>query len=135
MNHLLVFLLLLTTLTTLNAQKLVLDTLVVSFSRDSLSSHLSVQIDTVLDERDVDDPALLDYGEKNQYMFIPVDQKILAHRQITEVIQNGLEGETKQAGESTCLGLRHLDFSSQTQYFIQPVSKLHASVYVYNKNV
>lgn len=123
------------------AQKLVLDTLIVTFNTDSISNRLSfVRIDTVFDERGVDDPALLDMSEKNQYIFVPVDLKILADRPVADVIQDGLKGEAdknllnEKSGESIRLGLRHLDFSSQTHYIFRPVSHLHASVFVFQKD-
>jgi len=118
----------------LYSQKLVLDTLIVNFKPDSITNHLSlVRIDTVFDERNVENPALIDFSEKNQYIFVPVDQQILADRPVAEVLHNGLIVKNKGTGESIRLGLKHLDFSSRTQFFIRPVSQLHASVFVYDK--
>jgi hypothetical protein len=124
LNRLSIFLLFMIVPAWLCAQRLVLDTLIVTFNPDSISNHISIGlIDTVLDERGVEDPALLDISEKNQYIFVPVDQHILADRPVAEVIHNGLKGEHGDSAESMHLRLRHLDFSSQR--------KLHASVFVY----
>lgn len=134
MNRSSVIFLLMITLTSSYAQKLVLDTLIVNFNPDSISSHHSlVRIDTVFDDRGVDDPALLDYGEKKQFIFVPVDQQILADRPVTEVIHNGLNVDDENSGESINLGLMHLDFSFQKHYFFRNVFQLHASVFIYEK--
>ena len=117
------------------AQKLVLDTLLVKCNPDSLAINLSLpRIDTVYDERGVDDPALLDWDEKKQYIFIPVDQKILAHRPVAEVIQNALKAGDENSGECIRLGLAHLDFSDQKQFLFRNVFRLHASLFVYEKD-
>jgi len=135
LNRLCVILLFIILPSSLYPQKLVLDTLIVNFKPDSNAIQLAGgRIDTVVDERDVENSALLDYSEKNQYIFVPVDRQILADRPVAEVIRNGLKAGKKNSGQSSRLGLRHLDFSSHTRYFFRPVSLLHASVVVYNKD-
>lgn len=134
LNRFCVFFLFLCTPFSSFAQKLVLDTLLVKFQPDSISNfHSPIRIDTVFDLRNVENPALLEYAETTQYMFIPVDQKILADRPLAEVIQNGLLPNDQNSEIALNLGLNHLDFSKQSHYFFRHVAVLNAQLLVHAK--
>lgn len=113
-----------------SGQKLVLDTLVVPLRFPPLAAPLC-RIDSVRDLRNVDDPALLDYGETTQYVFVPVDQKILADRPVCDVIADAFGAASSDSAKTVWLGLRHFDFSQQKHFLFQRNAHLYASVWLY----
>ncbi len=114
----------------LHAQVLVLDTLIVPlhFSR----IPVALAIDSLRDERECNDPALLDYGEITRFLFVPIDRKIVADRPVIQGISNAFERISSDSGKSVWLGLTHLDFSQEKHFLFYHRYHLYACMRLYS---
>lgn len=115
--------------TSLSAQTLVEDTLVVPlrFSR----IPIAFAVDSIRDERECEDPTLLDYGEIIRFLFVPIDQKICADRPVAQAIADAFQCIASDSIKSVRLGLRHLDFFQETHFLFYHRDHLYASMRVY----
>ena len=114
----------------LQAQNLVLDTLIVPLNLSRLSLDESPKrIWSILEKRNVENPALLNIDEINRFIFVPVDRKILADRPVVDGMMQALN-DTLDSGKKCRLDLNHLEFSAKKVLFVNRYA-LNASVTIY----
>lgn len=114
----------------LHGQGLVLDTLVVPLHFSPIPIGLA--IDSLRDERECHNPALLDYGEITRFVFIPIDQEILADRPVAQAIANAFKQNSSDSTNSVWLGLKHLDFLHEKHFLFYHRYHLYACVRMYS---
>ena len=114
------------------SQKLIADSLILDF-KSALPETLllAAKIDTVLDQRDISDPRLIQIEETTHYGFVPVDLFIRAKQPLNVVIQKALSNHITTQNNPLSLGIKHFEFSKQSHFFFFKKYKLHALITLY----
>jgi len=116
------------------SQKLIADSLILDLKcalPDSQQNTAS--IDTVLDIRNIKDPRLIGISEITHFGIVPVDYHIKAHKPLNQIIQDVLPFRNSTKASSLSLGLKHFEFSNQSQFWLFEKYRLKALLEIYNR--
>ena len=113
-------------------QKLVQDTLKLSFEPLSELKSVPVKIDSVIDQRQ-ELPRVLGIYEKNKYLFVPVDLIICTEKPLNREIFNIFQKHSNYENyQRVMLGIDEFKLSKKTNSWLYPHYRLNVFVSLYN---